>query len=131
MNRPWGKYHRILYVLLGCAGPNREPTEQGVLAVGNFAIELMNLGELPMDDDEFQAIWTDVWLQQADDRGRGFEHLMQRAIHHATTLRREIDAITAQTIVAMGLMSVARADGQPTPQQMGYIMGCGQSLGVG
>ena len=134
MSRPddqWGKEHRIVYLLLGCVATKGEPSEQGVMAVGEYVAELMNLGVLEMDDKAFDGMWSEVWLQQRDDRRGGFRSLMERALHHAGVLRGEIDHLTAQSLVALGLMRIARAEGNPTPEQMGFIMGCGQMLGVG
>jgi len=91
----------------------------------------MNLGLFPTDDDEFQAIWSEVWLQQDVDRRAGSKKLMEQAIHHASTLRHEIDRLTAQSLVSLGLIGISKAEGQPSPQQMVYIMGCGQALGIG
>jgi hypothetical protein len=130
MQKPWNKHHRIIYLLLGCAGTKATPSERGVDAVGRYVGELMDLGVLPTDDDVFQAIWSDVWLQQHADRQGGFPKLLERAIHHANVLRGEVDRVTAQSLVVLGLMGIAKAEGPPSPEQMGYIMGCGKMLGV-
>jgi len=131
MQRPWTKHHRIIYLLSGCARLDGEPNDDVLTVVSNCIGEFMNLGILPMDDDVFQPIWSDVWIQQHDDRARGASAMTEKAVLHASQLRREVDPSTAQFVVALGLVKIAKAVGQPTPAQMLYVAACGQALGVG
>lgn len=129
MQRPWSKHHRIIYVLAGCARLEGDPGDQVLGVVFNCIGEFMNLGILPMDDDVFQPIWSDVWLQQHDDRMKGA--MAANAVGHASQLRNEVDASTAQFIVVLGILKIAKAAGQPSPMQMIYLASCGKALGVG
>lgn len=131
MQRPWTKHHRIIYLLAGCARVDGEPDDAVLTVVFDCIGEFMNLGILPMDDEVFQPIWSEVWLQQHDDRAKGASAMAEKAVLHASQLRREVDASTAQFVVVLGLVKIAKATGQPSPTQMLYVAACGQALGVG
>ncbi len=131
MQRLWTKHHRIIYLLAGCARVDGEPDDDVLTVVFNCVGEFMNLGILPMDDEAFQPIWSAVWLQQHDDRVKGASAMSEKAVLHASELRREVDASTAQLVVVLGLVNIAKAAGGPSPTQMLYVAACGQALGVG
>jgi hypothetical protein len=56
--------------------------------------------------------------------------MAEKALLHASQLRREVDTSTAQFVVVLGLVKIAKAAGQPSPTQMLYVAACGHALGV-
>jgi hypothetical protein len=125
---PWNKHHRLAYVLLGSAGLEGEPTEQGVRAVFDALGNLMNIGAFPMDDAQVDAIWTEVWLKQLEDRRSA--QVLAKALQFSATLRSELDRATA-FLVASALADIVQSEATLSPPKAVYAMRCGQALGIG